>query len=106
MRAPADLEAEISGWDVLWRRLNPRSARGEVPSIMSLLTRSSLVASVFWTRQRRTAEAASLYLRVPVTDLRLLAFERIDEIAARGYESTRAAIAAWWAQYGAKGPAS
>ena len=102
MRAPPDLEPEISGWRVLWRRINPWSAPGEVPSIMSLLTRSSLVASVFWTRERRTAEAASLYLRVPVADLRLLAFERIDAIAARGYESTREAIAAWWAQYRAK----
>ena len=41
---------------------------------------------------------ASLYLRIPVADLRLLAFERIDEIAARGYESTREKIRAWWAE--------
>jgi predicted acylesterase/phospholipase RssA/CRP-like cAMP-binding protein len=99
MRAPPDLAAELSGWRVLWRRINPWSAPGDVPGIMSLLTRSSLVASVYWTRERRAAEAASLYLRVPVADLRLLAFERIDEIAARGYDSTREAIAAWWARY-------
>jgi predicted acylesterase/phospholipase RssA len=36
-----------------------------------------------------------LYLRVPVADLRLLAFDRIDEIVARGYETARGAIAAW-----------
>ena len=102
MRAPPDLGAEISGWGLLWRRINPWSARAEVPSIMSQLTRSSLVASGFWARERRSAAAASLYLRVPAADLRLLAFERIDEIAARGYESTRAAIAQWWAQYAAK----
>ena len=62
---------------------------------MSLLTRSALVASVYWARERRAAEAASLYLRIPVADLRLLAFERIDEIVARGYESTRDAIRSW-----------
>jgi predicted acylesterase/phospholipase RssA/CRP-like cAMP-binding protein len=99
MRAPPDLESEISGWRLLWRRLNPWSARVEAPGIMNLLTRSSLVASVFWTRERRIAAAASLYLRVPVADLRLLAFERIDEIAARGYDSTREPIAAWWDEH-------
>jgi predicted acylesterase/phospholipase RssA/CRP-like cAMP-binding protein len=82
MRAPSDLALEASGWRVLWERLQPGSARSEVPSIMHLLTRSALVASVYWSRERRTAEAASLYLRVPVADLRLLAFDRIDEIVA------------------------
>jgi predicted acylesterase/phospholipase RssA len=62
---------------------------------MSLLTRSALVASVYWTRERRAAEAASLYLRIPMADLRLLAFERIDEIVARGYAAAREAIGAW-----------
>ena len=63
---------------------------------MALLTRSALVASIHWERERHVAEAASLYLHVPVADLRLLAFERIDDIVARGYESTRDRIRAWW----------
>jgi predicted acylesterase/phospholipase RssA/CRP-like cAMP-binding protein len=95
MRAPSGCELEVSGWRMLWERIHPGIARGERPSIMSLLTRSALVASVYWTRERRTAEAASLYLRVPVADLRLLAFDRIDEIVARGYEAAREAIPAW-----------
>jgi predicted acylesterase/phospholipase RssA len=71
---------------------------------MSVLTRSSFVASVYWTRERRTAEQASLYLRIPVADLRLLAFERIDAIAARGYDATRDEIRRWWeARKGALG---
>ncbi len=95
MKAPLDRELEASGWRVLWQRMHPGAVRNEVPSIMSLLTRSALVASVYWTRERRAAEAASLYLRIPVADLRLLAFERIDEIVARGYEAARGAIRAW-----------
>jgi predicted acylesterase/phospholipase RssA len=63
---------------------------------MSLLTRSSVVASVYWARERRTADAASLYLRIPVTDFRLLDFERVDEIAQRGYEASRDQVRAWW----------
>jgi len=61
-----------------------------------VLTRSSFVASVYWARERHTAELASLYLRVPVADLRLLAFERIHDIAARGYEATIGPIRQWW----------
>jgi predicted acylesterase/phospholipase RssA len=95
MRAPSDRDLEVSGWRMLWERIHPGAARSEMPSIMSLLTRSALVASVYWTRERRAAEAASLYLRIPMADLRLLAFDRIDEIVARGYEATRDAIRAW-----------
>jgi predicted acylesterase/phospholipase RssA len=95
MRAPAGRELDVSGWRVLWERMHPGTARSEVPSIMSLLTRSALVASVYWARERHTAEAASLYLRIPTADMRLLAFDRIDEIAARGYEAAREAIRGW-----------
>jgi predicted acylesterase/phospholipase RssA len=98
MRAPANFQSELSGWRVLWQRLGPRASRIELPTIMNVLTRSALVASIYSARERHAAEAASLYLRVPVTDLRLLAFERVDEIARRGYESTREAIHAWWAE--------
>jgi predicted acylesterase/phospholipase RssA len=66
---------------------------------MSLLTRSSVVASVYWARERRTADAASLYLRIPVADFRLLGFERVDEIAERGYTCSHEAIRAWWARW-------
>ncbi len=104
MRAPSDRSLEVSGWRMLWERMHPGIARSEMPSIMSLLTRSALVASVYWTRERRAAEAASLYLRIPVADLRLLAFDRIDEIAARGYEATRVAIRAWSSARASDGP--
>jgi len=95
MKAPSDHVLETSGWRMLWDRYQPGASRRETPSIMSLLARSALVASVYWTRERRTAEAASLYLRIPMADLRLLAFDRIDEIVARGYEAARDAVCAW-----------
>jgi predicted acylesterase/phospholipase RssA/CRP-like cAMP-binding protein len=96
MGAPAGFEPELSGWRALWERFVPRPGRARPPTIMSVLTRSSFVASVYWARERHTAELASLYLRVPVADLRLLAFERIDDIAARGYEATIGPIRQWW----------
>jgi predicted acylesterase/phospholipase RssA/CRP-like cAMP-binding protein len=96
MAAPPGFEPELSGWRALWERIAPQPQRARPPTIMSVLARSSFVASVYWARERHTAEQASLYLRVPVADLRLLAFEHIDAIAARGYDATRAAIRDWW----------
>jgi len=96
MRAPTDLEVDVSGWSLLWQRLRPWARRRAFPSIMSLLTRSSVVASVYWARERRTADAASLYLSIPVADFRLLDFERVDEIAQRGYAASRETLRAWW----------
>jgi NTE family protein len=95
MRAPPEFALETSGWRMLWQRLHPGAARSGIPSIMSLLARSALVASVYWNRERRMAETASLYLRIPMADLRLLDFDRIDEIVARGYEAACGAIGKW-----------
>lgn len=95
MRSPSDGALDSSGWRLLWDRIHPAAGRGELPSIMSLLTRSALVASVYWSRERRSADAASLYLRIPMADLRLLDFDRIDEIVERGYAAARAAIRDW-----------
>jgi predicted acylesterase/phospholipase RssA/CRP-like cAMP-binding protein len=94
MHAPRDIGLDLSGWRVLWHRLAGGAAR-ELPSIMSLLTRSALAASVYWGRERRLTRAASLYLRIPLADLRLLAFDRIDEIVARGYQAARERVMDW-----------
>lgn len=96
MSAPPGFEPELSGWRVLWERFAPRAGRARPPTIMSVLTRSSFVASLHWARERHAADLASLYIRVPVADLRLLAFDRIDEIAARGYAAAREPVAQWW----------
>jgi NTE family protein len=96
LRSEFDLAAGFSGWRVLWRRLNPFAAPLDVPYISSVLMRSVVVASLARERERRAAETASLYLKMPVDDWRLLDFDRLDAIAARGYEASAAAIGAWW----------
>jgi predicted acylesterase/phospholipase RssA len=73
-----------------------RARRGPTADDHERADAQLLLISVYWTRERRTAEQASLYLRIPVSDLRLLAFERIDAIASRGYEATREAVRTWW----------
>jgi predicted acylesterase/phospholipase RssA len=100
MRAQLDVSDGVSGWRILWQRLWPFGMRAEAPMIANVLTRSSMVASIHSARDRDAERAASLYLRLPVSDLKLLAFEQVDEIAARGYEASVDAIRAWSKQAG------
>jgi predicted acylesterase/phospholipase RssA len=95
---PAGEEAgyEISGWRILWQRLNPFTRAAPPPYILNLLTRSSLIASIIAEREKHARSAASLYLKIPAEDVKLLAFDAIEEIADRGYEATRDAVASWW----------
>jgi len=97
LHAASSLPTDVSGWRLLWQRFRPFGTRTQLPSIAHLLTRSSVIASMIAARQRQSAGTASLYLKVPVSDLPLLAFDRVDEIATRGYESTRTPIREWWA---------
>ena len=66
------------------------------PYILNLLTRSSLIGSIIAEREKHARAAASLYLKVPAHDVKLLAFDAIEETANRGYEATHEAVADWW----------
>jgi predicted acylesterase/phospholipase RssA len=96
MRAGDEIGHEISGWRILWQRLNPFSRAAPTPYILNLLTRSSLIASIIAEREKHARAAASLYLKIPAGEGKLLAFDAIEEIADRGYEATRDAVASWW----------
>lgn len=87
--------ASLSGWRVLWQRFNPFGTRLDVPYISSVLMRSVVVGSMVRERERRAAELASLYLKMPVDAWGLLEFEKLDAIAERGYEAGAEAIRAW-----------
>jgi NTE family protein/lysophospholipid hydrolase len=85
---------ELSGWRVLWQRLNP-FLRDEqaAPHIASVLMRSTVVASLLRSRDR--LEEASLYLRIPAADWRLLDFRSIEAIAERGYSAATGPLREW-----------
>ncbi len=96
MQAAAESRHELSGWRVLWQRLNPFRHSVPPPYILNLLTRSSLIGSIITEREKHARAAASLYLKIPAGDVKLLAFDAIEAIAARGYDTTRDAVASWW----------
>jgi hypothetical protein len=73
-------------------------------SVLHVLARSGVVASIAADRKHRSADTASLHLKVPVAEWGLLDFKALDAIAARGYESSRDAVLRWWASQRAGGP--
>jgi predicted acylesterase/phospholipase RssA len=97
LTAKASFPDAISGWVLLWRLIRP-FAREAIPvSVLHVLARSGVVASIVAGRQLRIADTASLYLKVPVAEWGLLDFKALEAIAARGYESSREAVVGWWA---------
>lgn len=96
LRAEIDLGAEVSGWKVLWSRVNPFSDRIPAPSILSVLGRSVVVGSILTQRERLTSSEAELYLPLPVGAWGLLEFKAIDTIVAAGLEAARDPLRTWW----------
>ena len=80
--------------------MRPFGQRLDLPYISSVLMRSALVGSIVGDRERRAAETASLYLKLPVADWGLLEFEKLDAIALRGHQASAGRIQEWWASRG------
>lgn len=73
----------VSGWQLLWRRLNPLANKLDLPNIFNILYRTTTVASL---RAVETVKAgADLYLNPPVSDFGIFDWRCIDQIIDAGY---------------------
>lgn len=98
LSAAFEAPSELSGWSVLWQRIRPRGRALEVPHIINILARSTVVASAAARRKRETDPQASLYLSMPVAEWGMFQFGSLEAIAERGYEASLDPIRSWWAQ--------
>ncbi len=88
---PHTFGESISGWKVLWSRLNPFGHPMHVPSLGGLILRTVEVNSLY---QRKTAEhLANVLIEPNVADFNFLDFAAIHVLEQRGYEAARAALA-------------
>lgn len=79
--------------EVLWSRLRRGASPVRFPSLMEVVLRSALLASI-----KREAEAmrdADLWFRPPIERFSLMDFSALDDIAAVGYEHARERLQAW-----------
>jgi NTE family protein len=94
----------LSGWSVLWGKLNPRSRGASPPSVGAVLMRSTELASVRAQREVISRGAAELYLRPPVDHFGMLDFKQIRAVLDTGYRYARPLIEDWLRQRAAQRP--
>jgi predicted acylesterase/phospholipase RssA len=72
-----------SPWKLLFHRLNPFGRPLQVPSILQILGRTTMLGSIH--HQNTVKRESDHYLSVPVEKYGMLEFDAIDEIAEAGY---------------------
>tara|TARA_B100000700_G_scaffold290231_1_gene348139 strand:- start:306 stop:713 length:408 start_codon:yes stop_codon:yes gene_type:complete len=102
--APLDLQenasygVSLSGWQILWNRLNPFTPAMQMPGISSIMMRAAELASVRAQQQVIASDLSDLYLRPPVARFPAMDFGAITEIAQVGYAHAKEEIETWRAQ--------
>lgn len=71
--------------------LRPRGGT-RIPGLSEILMRSATLTSETITREQAIARA-DIYLRMPVTDIGMFDWQRLDELIERGYEHALATLA-------------
>jgi NTE family protein/lysophospholipid hydrolase len=84
----------ISGWRILWSRLNPFTQTLAVPNIAAVLQRSAELASVVMQREA-LLRGIDLYIRIPVKRFGMLDFHHASDIIATGHRAAREKLAEW-----------
>lgn len=91
--SPYDLGESLSGWKVLWSRINPFSQRMNVPTLASTMMRTVEVNSLY--HRKEAMRFADLLIEPDTRNFNFLDFEAYRELERIGYEAGMAAIKAW-----------
>ncbi len=87
--------AMLSGWRLLWRRLNPYRRAPRDPHIADVLVRSGELAAVRVSRASRASTKVALTIRPPVTQYRTLDFPSIDAVVDTSYRYACEHVEEW-----------
>lgn len=88
-----DYEQFPSPWKVLWNRMLSASSPLNVPNILDVLLRSTMVGSIYQTNAMKGT--ADLYLQPPLTNFKLFDFKSLEDIAEAGYTYTKECLEGW-----------
>lgn len=83
----------LSGWQVLWQRINPFAKSFKVPTMGE--TMMQIVVLSNRQNSNETRDMADFYMRLPVKGHSMLEFEALDAIVASGYEGAQEQIGLW-----------
>ena len=88
-----DYEQFPSPWKVLWNRIIPTEHVMNVPNILDMLLRATMVGSIHQTNAVKGS--ADLYLQPPLNQFKLLDFKALEAIADVGYTYTTEQLTEW-----------
>jgi predicted acylesterase/phospholipase RssA len=92
-KAEDDFGLAVSGWRAL--RSQVRSSKTRFPGVVAIVMRAMVAGSVR-DRDRVLANGSvDIYLDLDLHGVRLLDFDRVAEIAERGYEAARPRLERW-----------
>ncbi len=95
-------DASISGWQVLWSRINPFAERMRVPTLAANLVRSVRINSIY---QVKTEESRADLLILPeVENFASLDFAAYEPITEIGYQAAQRQLALWLDQQKNRNP--
>jgi predicted acylesterase/phospholipase RssA/CRP-like cAMP-binding protein len=86
----------ISGWQVLWRRVNPFVARLRVPSVTESLVRAMHIAHLYHISSAQSL--VDVLVQPDVSGFESLDFASSRQIIEIGYQAARQQLAAWLEQ--------
>jgi predicted acylesterase/phospholipase RssA/CRP-like cAMP-binding protein len=93
-RARTDYGLSVSGWKALRSRIRRKRT---YPGIGALLIRSMLVGSMKERDRQVVSGLADLYLDLDLRGISLLAFDNVESVVTKGYETAKPRIEAWLA---------
>ncbi len=88
-----DFAPVLSGWQVLWNRINPFRREIDSPRLFNIVMRVSEFSSVRLKREQY--DIADLMIRPDVEDIELFALDAFEEIVELGYEAGKKSLENW-----------
>jgi predicted acylesterase/phospholipase RssA len=88
-----DFGPSISGWKILWSKLNPFVRSVRVPSLATTLLRSVEINTVYHLPSLQ--HYADMLIQPPVETFPVFDFSRYDDLIDIGYHAAREPIIAW-----------
>jgi predicted acylesterase/phospholipase RssA len=79
-----DLGLGLSGWRMLWSKINPYARQITLPNIVGIVTRATELGSVA-RRETNQTRVADLYLQPPLGGFKLFEYSRGADISQVGY---------------------
>jgi CRP-like cAMP-binding protein/predicted acylesterase/phospholipase RssA len=93
LRVQSGTHAELSGWPMLWKRLNPFGEKTKLPHLFGILYRAAQLGSI--CSSAAIKRKADLYLQPPTTEIDLFDWKSAHKLIDTAYQHCLNDIEQW-----------